>query len=79
MTLAQRPVRTWENSTIMEFDSSVGSGRFPAACSRLSMMRRFCMSGVSRQSGILPTSAHVTLSWSPSGLSAEVSSRYYSL
>ena len=25
------------------------------------MMRRFCMSGVSRQSGTLPTSAQVTL------------------
>ena len=31
MTLAQRPVRTWENSTIMELDSSVGLGPLPAA------------------------------------------------
>jgi hypothetical protein len=26
MTPAQRLVRTWENSTIIEFDSSVGAG-----------------------------------------------------
>ena len=41
--------------------------RAPAARSSPSMMRRFCMSGVSRQSGTLPTSAQVTWSRLPSG------------
>ena len=48
MTLAQRPVRTCENSTIIEFDFSVGSGRYPAAFSSSLINASFCMSGVSR-------------------------------
>ena len=60
MMLAHFPVRTWANSTIMEFDSSVGEGTQPAERSSPSMMRRFCISGVSRHSGTLPTSAQVT-------------------
>ena len=75
ITLAQRPVRTCENSRIIESDSSVGRDSPPALLSRRSMMRRFCMSGVSRQSGTCATSAQVTLSRLPSGASAEVSSR----
>jgi hypothetical protein len=35
------------------------------------MMRRFCMFGVSRQSGTCATSRQVTLSRSPSGASDE--------
>src|SRR5215470_7887187 len=31
MMLAHRPVRTWANNTIMEFDSSVGDGSAPGA------------------------------------------------
>ena len=61
-----------------EFDSSVGDGSCPAERSRLSMIRRFCMSGVSRQSGTLPTSAQVTLSRLPSSLERDVRSRYSS-
>src|SRR5262249_47529853 len=34
MTLAQRPVRTCENSTIIEFDSRVGSARVPTLSRR---------------------------------------------
>ena len=69
ITLAQRPVRTWLNSTIIELDSSVGPATPPAAWSSWSMIRRFWVSRVSRQSGILATSAQVTVSRSPSGLS----------
>ena len=79
MTLAQRPVRTWANSTTMESDSSVGATSAPAPRNSCSMMRRFCMSGVSKQSGTRPTSAQVTESRLPSGLSEEASSRYSSL
>ena len=63
--VAQRPVRTCENSTIIEFDSSVGEGSVPAERSSPSMILRFCMSVVRRQSGTLPTSAQVTCSRSP--------------
>ncbi len=61
MMLAHLPVRTWENSTIIEFDSSVGCASAPASARCWSMMRRFCMSGVSRQSGRLATSFQVTV------------------
>ena len=74
ITLAQRPVRTCENNRIIESDSSVGRDSPPAPCSRRSMMRRFCMSGVSRHSGTCATSAQVTRSRLPSGASAAVSS-----
>ena len=60
MMLAHCPVRTWANRTIIELDSSVGDGSTPAERSSLSMMRRFCIAGVRRQSGTLPTSAQVT-------------------
>ena len=53
----------------------VGRDSPPAPFSNRSMMRRFCMSGVSRQSGTCATSAHVTVSRFPSGASADVSSR----
>ena len=75
MTLAQRPVRTWANSTIMELDSKVGCGVPPAPRRSSSMMRRFCMSGVSRQSGTCATSAQVTAARLPKGASDDVSSR----
>ena len=75
ITLAQRPVRTCENRRIIESDSKVGRDSPPALRSSRSMMRRFCMSGVKRQSGTCATSAQVTLSRLPSGASADVSSR----
>ena len=75
ITLAQRPVRTCENSRIIESDSSVGRDSCPVLLMRRSMMRRFCMSGVSRHSGTSAISAQVTRSRLPSGASAEVSNR----
>jgi hypothetical protein len=75
ITLAHCPVRTWANSTIIEFDSSIGGDAPPAWRSRSSMMRRFCMFGVSRHSGTCATSAQVTRSRFPNGASEEVSSR----
>ena len=69
-TQANPPIRTCENNTNMEFDSS-GGGAAAFTRSR-SIMRRFCMSGVSRQRGMRATSAQVTFSRSPSGLPAQV-------
>jgi hypothetical protein len=60
MIEAHLPVRMWENSTIMELDSSVGLTVAPASVRCWLMIRRFCMSGVSRHSGKLATSAQVT-------------------
>ena len=52
INVAHWPVRIWENRTIIELDSSVGAGLVAGVAQQPSMMRRFCMSGVSRQSGI---------------------------
>ncbi len=75
MTLDHWPVRTWVKSTIMELLSSVGFCTAPEAASSPSTMRRFCMSGVSRQSGNSAISAHVTCSRSPYLAPGEVTRR----
>ena len=69
MMLAHFAVRTCVSSTIIEFDSRSGADSAPAFSNCRSMMRRFCMSGVRRQSGRLATSFQVTRSrepWTPS-------------
>ena len=55
--------------------SSVGETSAPDSARCWLMIRRFCMSGVSRQSGSAATSAHVTLSRPAHSLSSEVISR----
>src|ERR1700720_3073221 len=73
---AQPPLRACENKTTIELDS-IGGGAAEFARSR-SIMRRFCISGVSRQRGMRPTSAQVTSARSASGLPAEVKRVYCS-
>ena len=72
MMLHQRPVRIWENSPIIEFDSSFGSTVTPASAKCWLMIRRFCMSAVNRQRLRWLTSLQVTLSRSDRGLPTAV-------
>jgi hypothetical protein len=60
MTLDQ-PRRTCEQSVEIEFVSTVGSATAPAAAKLSLRMRRFCMSGESRQSGTVAASAQSTV------------------
>ena len=58
----------------MEFVSTVGEATAPAAAKFASRMRRFCMSGVSRQSGTVAASAHSTVERPANGPSTAHSS-----
>ncbi len=50
---------------VIEFDVSIGIASAPTDFRARSMMRRFCISGVSRHSGTWPTSLQVTCLRSP--------------
>ena len=74
-TLAMRPSPTSGKIVATEFVSTTGRGTIPTRAKAASMMRRFCMSGVSRQRSSEAASCHVTDRRAANGDSAEQSSR----
>jgi hypothetical protein len=70
-TLDHSPDRTWATSDKTEFVSTAALGALhPPATNRRSIMHRFCMSRVSRQSGNSAASRHVTSGMRPYGARA---------
>ncbi len=76
ITLAQRPVRTCENSTIIEFDSSVGCGSPPAPRKQpVDDARGSACPASAGRAALARLPPRSPFLRSPSGASAEVSSR----
>ncbi len=71
----ETPMRACAITAETEFVSTTGAATAPAAAKAPSMIRRCCMSGVSRHSGSVAASAQPTVVRAPNGPSAGVSSR----